>query len=147
MNTVQLINDTNFEIEEIADLNQFMEFANKRLELANVIYNVIIVDDKKIHELNQEYRQIDSPTDVISFALEDDTTFVPTEIRVLGDIYISIETARKQAQSYKHPLKRELLFLTIHGLLHLLGYDHMDETKEKEMFELQELILDEYRSS
>ena len=87
---------------------------------------------------------MDRPTDVISFALEDDDTFISTDVRVLGDIYISIDKAKEQAESYGHSLKRELSFLTIHGILHLLGYDHMTNEEEKEMFNLQEMILNEY---
>ena len=94
--------------------------------------------------MNKEYRGVDRPTDVISFALEDDDTFISTDVRVLGDIYISIDKAKEQAESYGHSLKRELSFLTIHGILHLLGYDHMTNEEEKEMFNLQEMILNEY---
>ena len=75
-------------------------------------------------------------TDVISFALEDDDTFVSIPIRVLGDIYISLEKAKEQAIDYGHSLKRELAFLTTHGMLHLLGYDHMVEEEEKVIDEL-----------
>ena len=82
------------------------------------------------------------PTDVISFALEDDKTFNRTDIRILGDIYISIDKVKSQALEYGHSFKRELYFLCIHGLLHLLGYDHMTKEDEKIMFERQERVLD-----
>lgn len=144
MNSYEIINNTEEKIDELEDLNGLLEYALNYLQLGNVLFNVIIVDNETIHKLNREYRGVDRPTDVISFALEDDDTFVPTEVRVLGDIYISIEKARSQAESYGHSLKREISFLTIHGLLHLLGYDHMEEEEEKEMFSLQELILDGY---
>ncbi len=144
MNSYEIINNTEEKIDELEDLNGLLEYALNYLQLENVLFNVIIVDNETIHKLNREYRGVDRPTDVISFALEDDDTFVPTEVRVLGDIYISIEKARSQAESYGHSLKREISFLTIHGLLHLLGYDHMEEEEEKEMFSLQELILDGY---
>ena len=99
---------------------------------------------EKIQEINKTYRNIDRVTDVISFALEDDDSFVKTDFRVLGDIYICLDKAIEQAKEYGHSLKREISFLTIHGLLHLLGYDHMTEKDEKEMFGLQEMILNEY---
>ena len=104
----------------------------------------IIVDDNEIHRINREYRNIDRPTDVISFALEDDKTFNLQEIRVLGDIYISIEKARSQALEYGHSFKRELSFLAIHGFLHLLGYDHMEKDEEEIMFKKQEEVLSRY---
>ena len=109
-----------------------------------MIFNVIIINNEEIHEMNREYRGVDRPTDVISFALEDDDTFFKMEERVLGDIYISIDKAKEQAECYGHNLLRELCFLTIHGMLHLLGYDHMIEEEEKVMFELQERVLMEY---
>ena len=113
----------------------------KILDLKKVEFNVIIVDNNYIHELNKTYRGIDRETDVISFALEDDKTFNPTE-RVLGDIYISIDKVYSQAKEYGHSNLRELAFLSVHGLLHLLGYDHMKEEDEKEMFSLQDKILE-----
>ncbi len=144
LNQYELINNTNEKLTEIEELNGFIDFALKYLKLENVMFNIIIINNEEIHKINKEYRGVDRPTDVISFALEDDDTFVKTDVRVLGDIYISIDKAKEQAESFGHSLKRELSFLTIHGILHLLGYDHMEEEDEKEMFSLQELILNEY---
>lgn len=139
----ELINTTDVLIEELEKVNELISYAVKREKLENAIFNVIIVDNVKIHELNKEYRGIDRVTDVISFALEDfhDIDF---EIRMLGDIYISYEKAREQAIEYGHSYLRELSFLTIHGLLHLLGYDHMKKEDEEIMFKKQEVILDEF---
>lgn len=108
-----------------------------------VCFSIIFVNEKEIQEINKEYRGIDKVTDVISFALEDNSNIVYNNIRVLGDIYICIPRMLEQASSYGHSLKRELSFLTVHGLLHLLGYDHMEKEDEEKMFALQELILNE----
>lgn len=109
----------------------------------DVELSCILCDDQKIHQINNEYRHIDNSTDVISFALEDSEQFyIEGMPRSLGDIFISVDHAKKQAQDYGHSLKRELCFLFVHGLLHLLGYDHMNEDDEKEMFALQKTILD-----
>ena len=144
MNEVELINNVNEEIEELNEVKKFIDFALNYLKLENVMFNVIIIDNEEIHKINREYRNIDRPTDVISFALEDDDTFIKTDKRILGDIYISIDKAREQANEYGHILLRELCFLTIHGILHLLGYDHMKKEDEEIMFGLQERILSEY---
>ena len=144
MNSIQLVNETNETIEELEELEKFITFATSHLKLDKVLFSIIIIDNKRIQELNKNYRDKDSVTDVISFALEDDDTFISLEERILGDIYISIDKAREQAINYGHSLLRELSFLSIHGLLHLLGYDHMVEEEEKVMFGLQELILNEY---
>lgn len=143
MNEYEVINNTNVKLKEIDELHDFLEFSLNYLKLKDVLFNVIIVSDEYIHKLNLEYRHIDRVTDVISFALLDDDSFIDLDFKVLGDIYISIDTAKKQAESYGHSLKRELSFLAIHGLLHLLGYDHIEKEDEKEMFDLQELILNE----
>ena len=108
--------------------------------------SVTLVDNEYIHEINRNYRHIDRPTDVISFAFLDDNPsrdklFQSKEMVVLGEIYISIDKAKEQALAYGHSLERELSFLFVHGLLHLLGYDHMNEDDEKIMFALQEEIL------
>lgn len=144
MNEVELINNVDKEITELKEVKKFITFALNYLKLENVVFNVIIVNNEEIHKINREYRNIDRPTDVISFALEDDDTFIKTDKRILGDIYISIDKAIEQANEYGHILLRELCFLTIHGILHLLGYDHMEKTDEEIMFGLQERILSEY---
>ncbi len=130
--------------DELSKLKEFLINVSKDEKLGNVIFNVIIVDNDKIHEINKQYRNIDRETDVISFALEDDKSFNTTEVRMLGDIYISIDRVRSQAEEYGHSFKRELYFLAIHGLLHLLGYDHMKEEDEKVMFAKQEEVLNRY---
>ena len=108
--------------------------------------SVTIVDNAYIHEINKTYRHIDRPTDVISFAFLDDNPkrdelFHSGQMVVLGEIYISYEKAQEQALSYGHSLERELKFLFVHGLLHLLGYDHMKKEDEEIMFRLQDEIL------
>ena len=116
----------------------------EKLELKNVMFNVIIIDNDSIHKINKEYRGIDRPTDVITFALEDDKKIDTPEVRILGDIYISYDKVISQAKEYGHSTKRELCFLGVHGLLHLLGYDHMNKKDEEEMFSLQKELLDSY---
>ncbi|WP_201713533.1 rRNA maturation RNase YbeY [Rossellomorea arthrocnemi] len=111
--------------------------------------SVTFVTDDRIREINREYRDKDQPTDVISFALEelgeDEIEIIGGEIpRVLGDIIISIDRTKEQAEEYNHSIARELGFLALHGFLHLLGYDHMEEEEEKRMFKRQKDILDEY---
>lgn len=102
----------------------------------------LLIDDDRIHEINREYRHIDRSTDVISFALEDSEQFyVEGMPRNIGDIFISVDHAKSQAEEYGHSLRREMCFLFVHGLLHLLGYDHMNEEDEKEMFDKQKEIL------
>ena len=108
--------------------------------------SVTIVDNDYIHEINRTYRHKDAPTDVISFAFLDDEPdreklLKGTAPVCLGDIYISVDRAIAQAKEYNHPLKRELSFLFVHGLLHLLGYDHMNKEDEAVMFKLQDEIL------
>lgn len=144
MNQIEIINETKEQIPELETILDLLNFAAQKQQVENIIFNVIIVDNNYIHKLNKEYRGVDRPTDVISFALEDNGSMETEFGRVLGDIYISIDKAREQAKEYGHSLKRELSFLSIHGFLHLLGYDHMDSEEEKEMFEIQELILNEY---
>lgn len=106
--------------------------------------SIILVDAKEIHQINKDYRNIDRPTDVISFALKDsDDEFFIDEVDLeLGDIFINIEAVVNQAKEYGHSECREISFLCTHGILHLLGYDHMNEEDEKVMFGLQDVILD-----
>ena len=108
--------------------------------------SVTLVDNSYIHDINLTYRHKDTPTDVISFAFLDGTNnrdelMHSGEMVVLGEIYISFEKAKEQALAYGHSLERELKFLFVHGLLHLLGYDHMEKKDEEIMFRLQDEIL------
>ncbi len=143
MNYFSIINETDKNILELEEIEKLIEFALKHENIKNVEFNIIIVDNKKIREINKIYRKIDRETDVISFALEDYED-IKLPHRLLGDIYISIDKAIEQAKEYQHSLLRELGFLSIHGLLHLLGYDHMKEDEEKIMFDKQREILDSY---
>lgn len=144
MNTYEIFNETDKNLtKEVDKLYELLEFTLKREKLDNVEFNIIFVDSKTIHEINKTYRNIDRVTDVISFALEDNKT-IELDHRLLGDIYICIERAEEQAKEYGHSFLRELSFLTIHGLLHLLGYDHMEKEDEEIMFKKQEDILNEF---
>ena len=109
------------------------------------IISVSLVDNEFIHEMNRDYRGIDRPTDVISFAFLDnedrEALYKGKEPVCLGDIYISVDKAKEQAEEYGHSITRELSFLFVHGLLHLLGYDHMNQADEEVMFKLQDEIL------
>ncbi len=114
----------------------------KEEEVSNAVFSIVFVGLEEIHELNKNYRGIDRPTDVISFALEDSDDFELEGVRVLGDIYVCIDKMKKQALEYGHSEKRELSFLVCHGLLHLLGYDHMKKEDEVIMFGKQDKILE-----
>jgi len=110
----------------------------------NTEVSLVLVNDEYIHGLNREYRNKDCPTDVLSFALNEGEEPVvidgPEEV-LLGDIIISVETAMRQAMEYGHSLERELAYLTVHGILHLLGYDHMIEEEKQEMRREEEHVL------
>ena len=144
INTYEIFNETDYNLEkETETIYKLLEFALKREKLENVEFNIIFVDSDTIHEINKNYRNVDRVTDVISFALEDNET-ITLDHRVLGDIYICVERAEEQAKEYGHSFLRELAFLSIHGLLHLLGYDHMVPEEEKIMFQKQDDILNEF---
>lgn len=139
----EIFNELDYEISETSDMKKVLEIAIKEEVLNDVEFNVILVDNNYIHELNKNYRKIDRETDVITFALEDNEEVNEEEHRLLGDIYISVDKAKSQALEYGHSFKREICFLAVHGFLHLLGYDHMDKHDEEIMFSKQELILNE----
>ncbi len=140
----EIFNDTKIKIEEMAKLEKYMKFVVKKLALDKGIFNIIFVDSDKIRNINREYRHNDKVTDVISFALEDNKDIVYEDFRLLGDIYIAVDVAYDQANEYGHSREREICFLATHGLLHLLGYDHMNEDEEKKMFEKQEELLNDF---
>ena len=140
----EIFNNTDKEIKEIEKLEKYMHFVVQKLKLEKGIFNIIFVSNKEIHDINREYRNTDRVTDVISFALEDNQDVVYQDFRLLGDIYIAIEVAYDQAIEYNHSREREVCFLATHGLLHLLGYDHMTEEEEKIMFKEQEELLNAF---
>ncbi len=144
MNNISVFDEMNSSLIDIEFLKDLAKKTLKYMDVENAIMNIIIVSTDKIHSINKEYRGIDRPTDVISFALEDDNTFIKTDYRVLGDIYICLDKVVEQAKEYGHSFKREISFLTVHGILHLLGYDHMNKDDERIMFGLQEAILNEF---
>jgi probable rRNA maturation factor len=149
--TIDFMDETeSLKEEELSTIEELLQFGAK-LELiaSGAELSVTFVDNGRIQEINREYRNKDQPTDVISFAMEElgegEMAIVGEDIpKHLGDIIISIQRAKEQAEEYGHSFLRELGFLTVHGFLHLLGYDHMNEQDEKKMFSRQEEILVEY---
>lgn len=105
-------------------------------------FNIIFVDKDEIQRINREFRKIDRVTDVISFALCDDEDIIQT--KELGDIFICLDRAFEQAEEYGHSVEREVAFLSVHGYLHLCGFDHMTPEDEEVMFKKQEEVLEEY---
>lgn len=106
--------------------------------------SLLLVDNQRIHALNLEYRGVDRPTDVLSFALQEEMKEEPEieeEDEMLGDIVISVERARDQAQEYGHSFEREIVYLAVHGTLHLLGFDHEEENDQQEMRSKEEEVM------
>ena len=117
-------------MEEAAAL--ILEDAGVRADEAEI--SVTFVTDEEIRELNAQFRGIDRATDVLSFPQFEDVQDIPDEgPAVLGDVVISLERARAQAEEFGHSEKRETIYLFVHSILHLLGYDHMEEDEKKEM--------------
>jgi len=108
----------------------------------NTEVSLVFVDDEYITTLNQQYRGIDGPTDVLSFAMLEGPDMPGDEDEpMLGDIVISLETAQRQAGEYGHGFNREVAYLTVHGVLHLLGYDHQTPPDKEKMRNQEESIL------
>lgn len=133
------INNLTNEKVDTKIIEKVLNYASEYLKIKEAYVSVVLIDNKRIHEINKEYRGVDAPTDVISFAFNDGEKIKSPD---LGEIYISLDKVKSQSEEYGHSFERELSFLTVHGLLHLLGYDHMNETDEKCMFGLQTKILD-----
>lgn len=130
----------------ISKLEELLQIAAEMEGISSGLVSLSFVDDETIHQLNRQYRGIDRPTDVLSFAMkelgeEEKEIEIPSFEELLGDIVISVSTAKEQSEEYGHSLEREVGFLFVHGFLHLIGYDHQDAAAEKEMFTKQELIL------
>ena len=137
--------------EEMGTLEELEKIVRRAVEITGPLYDVensevsiTLTNDEYIHQMNKKYRGLDRPTDVLSFAFvdsEEPEIEDGPETEVLGDIIISLERAWAQSQEYGHSMERELSFLTIHGILHLLGYDHMEEEERMEMEEEQRYIM------
>lgn len=143
---MNIVNKTKY--QDLKDFYPLVEKYYKKtlkvLELEDIYdFSLIIVGPRKIREINRDYRNIDSETDVISFAMLDDfeEEYVIEDRVELGDIFINRNRVLSQAKEYNHSIKREFIFLFVHGLLHLFGYDHMEKKDEKKMFALQKEIL------
>lgn len=153
---LEIYDDTkNVPEEKIKLIEDILNFAGSYLKLPeNTEMSVTLMDNEHIHEINKKYRGVDKPTDVISFAIEEaDPDEVPIILpedeefdipKNIGDIMVSMDKVKEQAEYLGHSEDRELGFLVVHGFLHLNGYDHMKEEDEKEMFGLQREILDSY---
>ena len=142
-------NETNYDKYNEEYFLNLSQVIFNHLKLNNYfIFDITIVTLDEIHRNNKEYRNIDRPTDVISFAFEDEVEGENKIIRndnlprTLGEIFICYEKCQMQSEEYGHSLDREMAFLFTHGLLHLLGYDHMNEEDEKIMFKIQDEIMD-----
>ena len=135
--------------EEIKhEIVRAVETMGELYDAANCEVSITVTDDARIHALNRQYRGIDRPTDVLSFAFnesdEPEIIFDDEDhIDTLGDIIVSIDRARAQAVEYGHSFKREIIFLIVHGMLHLLGYDHMEESERLEMEAEQKFVMAE----
>ena len=145
MENIGISNNTNEDITKyIKKLEEIILYTLKKHEANDAYVSVIFVNNKEIKNINKEYRNIDKETDVLSFALEDDTISV-SNIRVLGDIIVSLDKVLEQSKLYEHSYEREFFFLVVHGLLHLLGYDHENKEDEIKMFSMQDEILKEFK--
>jgi probable rRNA maturation factor len=134
---------------EISRISTVLDFGLARYNKSVAETSLILVNDAYIRELNREYRGFDQPTDVLSFAMQegDDGPEIPFSAdfpELLGDIYISVERAVEQAESYGHSLERELCYLAVHGLLHLLGFDHQGPDDTRAMREEEEAIMKKF---
>ena len=119
--------DNEYGYKNYSYLRKVLNGALKHEKVTNAMFSVIFVDEETIKNINRDYRGLDKVTDVISFAFEDNGKMVYNNVRLLGEIYICIPRMIEQSKEYGHSEKRELSFLAVHGLLHLLGYDHIEE--------------------
>ena len=143
-NTINVFNET----KEDLNIEKIISNANKVLDYENTKsceLNIIMIDNEQIKKINKEYRSIDQATDVLAFPLGFSThqnhDMIKERYRLLGEVYISIEKANEQALEFNHSLDKELEFLVVHGVLHLLGYDHIKLDDEKIMRRIEEEII------
>lgn len=149
MNTTIDFVPENLRVDEkiLAEILRAADVVGKLYEVENSELSVTLTNDEKIHWLNKTYRGIDRPTDVLSFAFHesDEPEIFGETVDVLGDIIISVERAQAQAEEFGHSFLREIIFLEVHGLLHLLGYDHIEDADRIEMEVEQKFIMAELK--
>ena len=146
--TIDFVPETLHVDEKIlAEILRAADVVGKLYEVENSELSVTLTNDEKIHWLNKTYRGIDRPTDVLSFAFResDEPEIFGETVDVLGDIIISVERAQAQAEEFGHSFLREIIFLEVHGLLHLLGYDHIEDAERAEMEAEQDFIMAELK--
>lgn len=147
---IDILNENEVATAEAVDLvTRVLSFVADKEEIAeDAEVSVSFVSNDEIQEINRTYRGKNAVTDVISFALQEkgegEIDIIGEEPLLLGDIIISVERAKEQAEDYNHSFEREVAFLAVHGLLHLLGYDHMSEDEERQMFAKQHAYLNEF---
>ena len=142
MNEFEIVNEYGYSYDSV--LNEVLNETLKEENVDNALFTIILTDEETVHKLNKEYRGIDRTTDVLSFAYEDNDEDTFYDKRLLGEIFVCIPKVIEQAKEYGHSETRELAFLCVHGLLHLLGYDHMEKADEEKMFGRQEDILSKF---
>ncbi|MBQ4403510.1 MAG: rRNA maturation RNase YbeY [Selenomonadaceae bacterium] len=145
MNTAISFEPETLTVEEnlLAEMLRAADVVGEIYGVENSELSLTLTDDEHIHALNKKYRGVDRATDVLSFAFResDEPEVVDADFEILGDVIISLERAAAQAQEFGHSFLREVIFLEVHGLLHLLGYDHMDDDERREMEEEQRFIM------
>lgn len=147
MNVIISIEPDTLAVEDYieTEIIRAAELVGKLYGAENSELSITLTDDEHIHELNKKFRGVDRPTDVLSFAFResDEPEILNQQTEILGDIIISLERAKMQAEDFGHTYLREVVFLTVHGLLHLLGYDHMEESDRIEMEREQDFVMAE----
>ena len=146
----------NFEPETLTIEDSLFEEILRAADVVGELYDIkdaelsiTLTDNEHIHALNKKFRGIDRATDVLSFAFResDEPEVIGEDFEILGDVIISLEQAKVQAEDFGHSFRREVIFLEVHGLLHLLGYDHIDDDKRQEMESEQRFIMDKLKIS
>ena len=149
MNTTISFEPENLSVEEtlLEEILRAADVVGKIYGVENSELSVTLTDDEHIHALNKKYRGIDRATDVLSFAFResDEPEIIGADFEILGDVIISLERAKTQSEEFGHTFLREVIFLEVHGLLHLLGYDHIDDAERLEMEAEQKFIMNELK--
>ena len=149
MNTTISFEPETLTVDEkiFAELLRAADVVGELYGVENSELSLTLTDDKNIHALNKKFRGVDRATDVLSFAFResDEPEIIGAEVEILGDVIISLERAKVQAEEFGHSFLREIIFLEVHGLLHLLGYDHMQDDERQEMETEQRFIMEKLK--